>query len=114
MTQNTTKAQRIFSVTYVQCKRQMETWGKQYNPNGRPFGFNGVICRDDESVSIRTLNDMQKLIDSRKKMLEMDKKYDIFTAEELADREYIIEAVQVTLDNNRKSLEDFAAELKSL
>lgn len=108
-----TKAERIFQVTYVQCKRHMEVWGKEYNPNGRPISFGSVFCNDNESVSIRTLNAIQKFIDNRKKMLELDKKYAVLTEEEISDKEYILEAVQVAADTNRKRLKDFEAKLNS-
>lgn len=108
-----TKAERIFQVTYVQCKRQMEAFGKEYNPNGRPISFGSVCCDDNESVSIRTLNDIQKFIDNRKGLLALDRKYGVQTEEEISDKEYILEAVQVAADSNRKSLEDFAAKLNS-
>lgn len=99
-----TKAERIFMVTWSQCKKHMRTWGKQYNPNGRPISFNGLCCNDNESISVRTLNDIQKFVDRRRRQVIINDTFGIGTVEAREDQVYILDAVQVAVDNSREIL----------
>ena len=98
------KAERIFRSTYTECRLNAKTWGFRYNPDGRPVGFNSMIT--EERVCVRTLNDIQKYIDSERHSLEIDEKLGVTADDRLNLRKYALEMVQVTLDNNRKSLAD--------
>ena len=100
-----TKAEKIFKDTYTECRRSAQSWGFRYNPDGRPIGFAGVIT--EEVVYIRTLNAIQKFIDSERKTIALNEKYGVSTAERLNLLRYALDMVQVTVDNNRKSLADF-------
>lgn len=108
-----TKAERIFRATYTECRIHAKNWGFQYNPDGRPAGYSSMICKDTESVCIRTLNEIQKCIDREHKNIERDEKLGISTKERLYLLRYALEMVQVTADNNRKRIRDFQRELAS-
>lgn len=100
-----TKAERIFNGTAYECRRHAKTWGFEYSENGKPVGYNGLIT--DEAVSTRTFNDVQKLIDKRRHEIDIFVKNGIYDADKYAFEQYVVEAVQVTLENNRKSYEKF-------
>lgn len=98
-----TKAEKIFKDTLYTCKRDVESWGFEVNPNGRPIGYSKVIC--DCALCRRTFNDIQKFIDSRKRIIELDKKYGIFSEEEYKKELFVLDKVQVTLENSIKNYE---------
>ena len=99
-----TKAERIFRATYAACRQSAKTWGLKYNPDGRPIGFNSIFTEDDESYCTRTLNDIQKHINSERSHLRMCEKLGTMTGDKLEARKYALEMVQVTVDNSRKIL----------
>lgn len=99
-----TKAERIFKNTYAMCKEGLKTWGFRNNPDGRPIGYSFVDCKDDESVSTRTCNDIQKFIDAEHTTLKMMNKYHTVDDDTLMRWKYALQMTQVTLDNTRKSI----------
>lgn len=105
-----TKAEKIFKDTYTECRKNAKSWGFRYNPDGRPVGFNSLVT--EEVVYTRTLNDVQKFIDRERKDLARDEKLNVLDADRLNLLKYALDMVQVTLDNNRKSNEDFERMLK--
>lgn len=105
------KSEKIFQDTWYECWDHAKAWGKEYNPDGRAIGYGSLIT--EEVVCTRTLNDVQKCIDRRRRELDLNERYGISDSETLALRRYTLEMVQVTLDNNRKNLEKFYASLKS-
>lgn len=94
-----TKAERIYAVTYVDCRLHIKRFGYEEN-----VGFNSLSYNDNETVSIRTLNAIQKYIDSDRKMLEMDIKLNILTAGAIILNKQVLDMVQATLDNTRNAL----------
>lgn len=104
------KAEKIYRDTRYECLRHAKAWGMERNPDGRAIGFGSLIT--EEVVSTRTLNDVQKYIDRRASELKVEEKYGICSDEELTFERFVLEMVQVTLDNNRKNLEKFYASLK--
>lgn len=109
-----TKAERIFKNTRFECLRHMDAFGYEENKDGSAVGFNGLICKDNESVSMRTINAVSKILESKKRGLSIDKKLSILTGERAEREENLLKMVESTLNNSRKSIEDFKAELKSL
>lgn len=99
------KAERIFRDTYTECRKDAKAWGFRYNPDGRPIGFSSLIT--EEVVYVRTLNSVQKFIDRERESLARDEELDVLDADRLNLLKYALEMVQVTLDNNRKSITDF-------
>ena len=92
------KAERIYTDTYFDCKYQIRTFGYEEN-----VGFNSLSYNDNETVSTRTLNEIQKYIDSGRKKLEIDIKLNILTPDAIKLNKEVLDMVQVTLDNTRKS-----------
>lgn len=111
------KAERIFRDTRAKCANHIDAWGKQTNPNGMPVGFTGMIygdetclySKDDHCTSIRTCNDIQKVIDSEKKRIAMNFKYGIINNEKYEDNLFILDMVQVCLNNQIKTINEFNA-----
>lgn len=97
-----TKAEKIFDSTYYECRVHIKNWGPQYNDNGDQIGFNGVIT--DESVSTRTLNAIQKLLDRERKTVERYESLGVAEAERIILLKNALGMVQATLDNSRKVL----------
>lgn len=102
-----TKAERIYGATRFQCKKHIEAWGYEEN-----VGFNGVEA--EEVISVRTCNDIQKIIDSKRRGLCIDRKLNVSSPEKLDAEEKVLNMVQATLNNSRKSLKDFNTMLKAI
>ena len=106
-----TKAERIFKDTRYECGRHYKAWGREYNPNGKPVTFGSLIT--EETVSTRTFNAVQKEIDKDRKDLEIAERLGALTPEWIEERRYVLDMVQTTLDNNRKSYNEFIESLKA-
>ena len=109
-----TKAERIFKATYFECRTHVKNWGIGRNTNGRPVGYETLITKDDESVSIRTCNAVQKFIESEKRRLERNGKFGVGTPESQECNKFALEMTQATLNNHIKHIRDFQAELKAI
>ena len=100
-----TKAQKIFTDTYAECRIHIKDWGFERNQNGKAIGFNRLYT--EEVVSTRTCNAIEKLIYGEKKMLEFD--HEIGIADDwTALCEQALEMVESTLENQRESLKRIA------
>lgn len=108
------KAERIFKDTRYACMRHIETWGYELNPNGKPIGFNGLICNDTDIVYSRTINDVAQELERARRDVVLFLKYDTINEEEATKRNQVLNMVESTLSNNRKSLEDFNKWLKEV
>lgn len=97
-----TKAERIYTDTYLNCRRHIRTWGYEEN-----VGFNRLSYNDNETVCTRTFNEIQKYIDKDKKILETDIKLDILDAATIKLNKQVLDMVQTTLDNTIKSHSSF-------
>lgn len=97
-----TKAERIFNDTYRACREHIKTWGVEYNQDGSIVGFIRLHLNENEFSCTRTVNSVQKILDSKLKSLQIDKELniDIDKIKELA-----LLMVQSTINNERKSLE---------
>lgn len=109
-----TKAERIFNTTRYECKKHLEAWGYELNPNGTAVGFNGLFCLDNETISIRTVNAVAVLLASKRKFLTLDQKLGVMTAEKAEKEAQVLNMVESTLNSNRKSIQDFNNMLKEI
>lgn len=96
-----TKAERIFNDTYQACREHIKDWGVEYNADGSVAGFVRLHLHDDEFSCTRTVNAVQKILASKQKSLQLDKKLglEIDNIKELA-----LKMVQTTINNERKAL----------
>ena len=97
-----TKAERIFSTTRFECKKHLDAWGYEVNPDGSAVGFNFVTT--DEVVCVRTLNDMDKQLIRLRREYEIAKKYGVITEAECEYKNQILDMVESTIKNTRKTL----------
>jgi hypothetical protein len=93
-----TKAERIFKETRWECRRHINTWGFE------EIGFNAVATKDNESVSTRTLNDLDKVYNKAVKSLMTDYKLGVIDKEKATKEAQILKMVRLTIDNERKNL----------
>lgn len=100
-----TKAERLFDKNYRLCRKHIKAWGFE------GIGFSGIECEDNETVSIRTCNDIQKLIDKERKSIERKIKLGI---EGIELQQNAIEMLQLTLDNQRKHDKEFKDMMKEI
>lgn len=98
-----TKAERIFNDTYRACRNHLKSWGVKYNADGSVVGFMRLHLHDDEFSCTRTVNAVQKILDSKQKSLVLDKKLglEIDNIKELA-----LLMMQSTINNERKAIKD--------
>lgn len=109
-----TKAERIFSTTRYECKKHLETWGYEVNPNGTAVGFNGLFYRDDETISTRTVNAAAALLASKRKALAIDQKLGVIPTEKAEKETQVLNMVESTLNSSRKSIDNFNNMLKGI
>lgn len=102
MTTKTTKAQRIYHSTRYDCKEHIKHWGFE------GIGFNRLSYRDDESISTRTLNAVEKELERAEKNLRIDRELGVGTDEQNSLEEQVLRMVRITLENNRRSYEEWA------
>lgn len=102
------KAEKIFEDTFTACRIHVRDFGLEFNPNGEAIGFNGLITED--VVCTRTVNAVQKLVDSKLREWDIFDKYDTNGDEGRARRDFWRQAmkmVQSTINNERKSLKEW-------
>lgn len=95
-----TKAERIFKETRFQCLKEINAWGFEES------GFNNVCVRDEEDsvICTRTLNELDKIYESKVKMLAMDYKLGVMDEEKATKEAQVLRKVRLTLNNARKNL----------
>lgn len=98
-----TKAERIFNDSYFEAKRHIRNWGVKYNPNGKIVGFNRLATNDNDFMCTRTLNAIVKLLEKKRKQLQMQKEFNI---EVDNNNELALDMIEVTIEHERKLLED--------
>ncbi len=92
----------------------MNAFGYEENKNGSAVGFNGLIYKDTESISMRTINAIAKILESKKRALVFDKKIGILAEERAEREEKLLKMVESTLNNSRKNIEAFKSELNAI
>ena len=99
-----TKAERIFKNTRWECKKHIEAWGYETNPNGKSVGFTSLICDDNERICKRTVNAVSAILASERKRNELNLRYDIITEDKFRKTEQILNMVDSTIENTIKSI----------
>lgn len=99
MTTKQTKAERIFRSTYAQSRNHIRTWG--YTENS---AWSRMDTREDETLAMRTVNDIQRLIDREVKKLDFFVRQGMPMDDDELCRQ-ALEMVQNTLDNERERIE---------
>jgi hypothetical protein len=103
----TTKAERIYQATRYECKKHIEDWGYQTNPDGSSIGYGSVICKDDESICTRTLNDIEKILTNKRKGEEQSFRLGFHDAARHEKETQILNMIETTIRNNRAALKAF-------
>ncbi len=109
-----TKAERIYKETRFDCLRHVRDGFYQENEDGSAAGFTGLTCKDDETVSIRTINTVEKLLISAKRLLATDVKLGVMDSARAEREERVLKMVESTLNNNRKRIQAFNDEMKRI
>ena len=84
-----TKAKRIFLKTRFECTQLFKNYGFNYNPNGKPVSFDGLIYDENDIIYVRTINDIQKIVDKEKKNAQFDLKISVLSKDEYDKYIYI-------------------------
>ena len=104
-----TKADRIFTDIYRECRNHLKRSELKRNPDGTVVGF----CNISEEVTCRrTWNAIQKLIDKELKNLDLEEEL-LGTTEYYELKKNAIEMVQSTLNNTIRHEEEFKRFLES-
>ena len=103
------KAEKIFASTRFACVRHIESRGYQVNPDGSAVGFNFVHNDGLGAVCARTLNDMDKLLKSRRSQSRISLKLGVINNDEYEAESHVLNMVESTIVNSRKALADFFA-----
>lgn len=94
-----TKAHEIYVATRVACKKHIEVFGLQMNPNGKAVGWNNLVT--EEAISTRTINAVEKEMQCHKKDVEIGYKLGVYTDEEIAELNKMWMMVESTIENAR-------------
>lgn len=94
------KAERIYRKTRYACRKHIETWGLDFNPNGKAVGFNNLDT--DEVISTRTINAVEKELIKDKNNTSMAYKLNVISQEELNERAKTWLMIESTIENARK------------
>lgn len=97
-----TKAQEIYGATRYECIKHIGTFGYELNPDGQAVGFNFVIT--EKVVCTRTLNAMEKILNSERSQIKMSLKYGIIDQNRFDDRTKVLNMVESTINNTRKAI----------
>lgn len=97
-----TKAERIFQKTRFECKQLFKNYGFNYNPNGKPVSFDGLIYDEKDVIYVKTINAIQKIIDREKKSAQFDLKLNVINKSEYDTDIYILDMIQVALDRQKE------------
>ena len=95
-----TKAERIFKETRYQCSHNIKIYGY------KEIGFNNVCVREskDNSISKRTLNDLDRIYEEAVKKLVADYKIGAIGKEKAYAEAQVLRKVRLTLDNARHAI----------
>lgn len=96
------KAEKIFNDTRRECRKHIEDWGYEMNVDGNSIGFNGLITED--VICVRTINDVQTILNKARDTIKLDIKLGITNLKKEQSKIQVLNMVQSTLDNQRKSL----------
>jgi len=99
-----TKAEKIFKDTYTQCRVYIKAWGTERNDNGKVVGFTRLDYSDNDFVCMRTINAVEKLLASERKMLAMDIKLGILEPDRIKVLTDALDMVESTIENQKDSL----------
>ena len=102
-----TKAERIYNATRYECKKHIEDWGYQTNPDGTAIGYGTVISNDDECVCARTLNAIEKILNNKRSWEAQFLATGIHSAERFEQETQILNMIETTIRNNREALKAF-------
>lgn len=99
-----TKAERIFNDTRFDCLKHLKDWGYQQNDNGTAVGFNRMTYGENESMCQRTVNDIRKILESKRRGIAIDRKLGVSTPEKLDFEERVLNMVESTLNSQERSI----------
>jgi len=109
-----TKAERIFKDTRTTCMIHITDWGYKTNPDESAIGFGRLLSGDNESICIRTINAVEKILKRKREILALDLKLGVVTAERLEKETEILNMVESTIKNSHQNIEEFNNELKNI
>lgn len=99
-----TKAEKIYKDTRYECRKHIETWGYKINPNGTAIGYNGLIT--EELTPTRTLNEITKILERKRKGITIDLKLNVLTQEEAEKETQILNMIETTLNNQKRKYKE--------
>ena len=94
-----TKAERIFNQTMIDSRNHIKTWG--YNGEN----WSRLSYGDNERVSIRTLNVMDKLAASEARKINDFERFEICDAEQIKRYRDALTMTVKTIEREREKLE---------
>ena len=103
------KAERIYNDTRYEIKRIKEAF-----PHDQFDAMSSLSYNDNECLVKRTLEDIQNIINSKLRGIDIDIKLNIITNKKAEFERDIIRIMQNTLNNKIKSDREFEEQLKRL
>lgn len=98
-----TKAERIFNETRWNCRKHILDWPDETEI----IGYSGVFYKENETISMRTINSIRKILESKKHSIEIDRKLGISTTDKLNLEEKILRMVEATINNSEQTINEW-------
>lgn len=89
-----TKAERIFTKTYIKCRAHIKRFGYEEN-----VGLNRMSYEENETFSKRTYNAVKRLLDKERKQVELSRRLGALSEDKICFIEQALNMLEVTLNN---------------
>lgn len=99
-----TKAERIFRETRTSCMLDVRKYGCERNLDGTAIGYYSVVKKDSDTIYMRTINSLTKILNSHRNKLQSDLERGRCSPEEFQLETEILDKVEVTINNNRENI----------
>ena len=94
-----TNAERIYRKTRIECKQFIENYGYEES-----IGLNRVAVEDDENITEKTLDEMNRLLRNAIRTVENSKELGVMDNEKYTSETQILNMIEATIVNARKNI----------
>lgn len=94
-----TNAERIFRKTRRECKVFIESYGYEEN-----VGLNRVAVEDDENITVKTLDEMNRLLRNARHTADNSKELGVMDDDRYTVETQVLDMIEATIANARKNI----------
>lgn len=94
-----TNAEQIFRKTRRECKVFIERYGYEEN-----VGLNRVAVEDDENITVKTLDEMNRLLRNARHTADNSKELGVMDDDRYTVETQVLDMIEATIANARKNI----------